>query len=206
MNQLSRRRAGGKRASSSSQLNAAALKGPQHGMVVTSSSRRGWPCTSRAQAVGGHWFLRSSPVPFLNQPVSPGTDFAVRYRCIHAPNCSRASDIKSPRDPFCLSMQGPRFASASHAPCRHFHGCFFFLVPFLSFTFLQCFDLWRTFTIVPFSSVSLLLFFFFYFFLPRPLLFCLSCFVLLFRVRHFYGDSSLPRADESLGIKKHEEQ
>ena len=68
------------------------------------------------------------------------------------PNCSQASKIKSPWDPFAWAGK-PRTDNASQTPHWHFHGRFFFLFLHFSlfsffFFFYQCFDLWRIFTIV----------------------------------------------------------
>lgn len=53
--------------------------------------------------------------------------------CLAYPNCSRASKIKTPWDPFAWAGK-PCAVSASQTPLWHFHGWFFF--PFVSFFYI----------------------------------------------------------------------
>lgn len=160
--------------------------GPPTWAAATSSSTA-WMHTSGDQLIG--WGVQVQPC--ITPPEGCQLWHIVAWdHCICSPNCSQASEIKSPWDPFATAGE-PSFSSASHTTHWHFHGWLF------SFPLNQRFDRWRIFPIVPFfvflfylSTFSLL------WWLP------LSCFVLLFRSLDFYGDCKLPMNNESLGIKR----
>lgn len=124
--------------------------------------------------------------------------------CVCAPSCSRASDIKSPRDPFALAVD-VRSTSASHAPCRHFLflslvGLFFFPPLTSALTFGDFSQLFLSPFFFLFSFFLFSIYFFFFSCPPSSVIIMpIPCFVLLFLFGDFYGDSALPRNNESLG-------
>lgn len=163
--------------------------GPPTWASVTSSNM-GWMHTSGDQHIG--WGVQVHPC--ITPPAGCQLwHIVARDHCICSPNCSQASEIKSPWDPFATAGE-PSFSSASHTTHWHFHGCLFFL---------------RTsaLTFGEFSQLFPSLCFFFFSLSTFSLLWWLplSCFVLLFRSFDFYGDCKLPRNNESLGIKKREQ-
>lgn len=95
--------------------------GPPTWAAVTSSST-GWMHTSGDQLIG--WGVQVHPS--ITPPAGCQLwHIVVRDHCICSPNCSQASEIKSPWDPFAIAGE-PSFSSASHTTHWHFHGCLFF--------------------------------------------------------------------------------
>lgn len=140
--------------------------GPPTWAAVTSSSM-GWMHTSGDQLIG--WGVQVHPC--ITPPAGCQLwHIVARDHCICSPNCSQASEIKSPWDPFATAGE-PSFSSASHTTHWHFHGCLFF------FSSNQRFDLWRIFPIVPFF---VFLFFFVHFFPSVMIALFLFCFTVSF--------------------------
>lgn len=142
--------------------------GPPTWASVTSSNM-GWMHTSGDQHIG--WGVQVHPC--ITPPAGCQLwHIVARDHCICSPNCSQASEIKSPWDPFATAGE-PSFSSASHTTHWHFHGCLFFL---------------RTsaLTFGEFSQLFPSLCFFFFFLCPLfpfcddcPFLVLFYCFVLL---------------------------
>ncbi len=147
---------------------AAAIKrssdGPPTWAAATSSSTA-WMHTSGDQLIG--WCVQVHPC--ITPPEGCQLwHIVARDHCICSPNCSQASEIKSPWEPICYSRRTQLQQCVTHYTLT--------LSWLAFFSSNQRFDLWRIFPIVPF-----LYFFFFVHFFPSVMIaLFLFCFTVSF--------------------------